>query len=695
MTPDDKPSGTAPSASFRQVIAFAWREVLQPQWKKCVLWLICGALALGPAVVGPQLLSTMMEVIQSRAMAAPGKEMEPSGKRPAMVAAAQSKGDRQVITVEAGKVWGTFALWAVLLTVIGPFFSFLERSRSVILDLAMSSRIKMQAYQAVLSKPLDYFKVNDRGGLLFLLRDVATECQVALRQLTLDFVLQGIHLVGATVSLLWSFVALASSTDSGVKLGIAAGLLGVGLLAPWLMSRFAERFQNAATGLRTVNQAAASLLEGSLRSPEETQAFDAQDRYCQKYQVLLSQISQQRQAQSKTISLANILGALPSDVVQVLLLGAGLLIALSGNADGATVGPLVAVLGLAPQVMRALQGLGSFSMTYNNSLPSITKIMELLDNPATAPASSHHPPVQAQGTPLSFDVPRAASVTAMNLRFSYDGEHFILDGFTFAPAPGRITALVAAMGAGKSTFFRLLLHFYQPSAGSLTLDGMDVAHWEPSLLHARIGYMAQFPAFTHETLRENFLTAAPHATDEEILALCDESGLSEILEKHYGPGPGSLDQPFLSGLPLSGGEKKLFALVRCLLRKPGLLLLDEPTTGVDNINKEDLGNMIRRCCKGVTTIIVDHDVEWLHSLCDEIGVLESGKISMHTTPQVAAEQSPFYQRLLRCPETAAHPGDGPGPESKFLSETSQSFKQRGLPGDAEIIGASTLVHQKK
>jgi ABC-type multidrug transport system fused ATPase/permease subunit len=197
-------------------------------------------------------------------------------------------------------------------------------------------------------------------------------------------------------------------------------------------------------------------------------------------------------------------------------------------------------------------------------------------------------------------------------------------------APAKITALVARSGQGKTTLFRLMLGFYPPRSGKIVLGGYRDSVFTTASLRRHVGMMSQFPAFFHDTVRENFRIAKEHATDSEIRALCESTGLWEILERSAGSNP--LDREFAGGAFLSGGEKKLFALTRCLLREPSFLFLDEPSTGMDNERKYDLIPRMRSACAGKTVIVVEHDIPWLIQFCDEVAELEGGRIVRQGPP---------------------------------------------------------------
>jgi ABC-type multidrug transport system fused ATPase/permease subunit len=172
--------------------------------------------------------------------------------------------------------------------------------------------------------------------------------------------------------------------------------------------------------------------------------------------------------------------------------------------------------------------------------------------------------------------------------------------------------------------------------------------------------MSQFPAFFHDTLRANMQMAKPGATDEEIRAICEETGIWKVLQAGVTGNP--LDAQFAAGRRLSGGQRKLLALTRCLLRNPAVLFLDEPTVGMDNQEKFGILGMIRQAAKNHTVMVVDHDLRWLLPFCDYFLVLNDGKIAERGTgDELLARKGLFYDLYHAdgAQPTERPPGAGP------------------------------------
>src|SRR5947209_7354292 len=294
-----------------------------------------------------------------------------------------------------------------------------------------------------------------------------------------------------------------------------------------------------------------------------------------------------------------LVSGLPSWVVEVVMLSFAVYSAYT-SADAEAAGKVVAIFLLTPQLMTPIQGLSAYILMAGNAWPAIETVNQMMESRARREEKS--------GT---VKVDRIEpTIAAKNVTFTYTPRgRKIFDDVSFEIPAGKITGFVARMGQGKTTFFKLALRFYDPQKGQVVLGGRPVEDYAADNLYDHIAMMSQFPAFFYDTLRANMKMAKPDATDADIRALCEETGIWKILQAGVKGNP--LDAEFAAGRRLSGGQRKLLALTRCLLRNPAVLFLDEPTVGMDNQEKFAILGMIRQAAKNHTVMVVDHDLRWL------------------------------------------------------------------------------------
>jgi ABC-type multidrug transport system fused ATPase/permease subunit len=425
------------------------------------------------------------------------------------------------------------------------------------------------------------------------------------------------------------------------------------LFSPWLVSLLGGRLQKAASALQNINLALATAVGGAVRAPEEVQAMRAEAFFKQMHRGILQRALQSRLNQTSVVERLNVLNQAPGFIVGAALIGVGVLLATSGGKTDA--GTLVTVAMITPSFMGAIQGLSGITINLSMTWPSISLIDSILEQKPEIVVSDSTREVES--------LQPALEVRNLVFSFGSSGARKILDGVSFTVPEGKVCGLIAKMGQGKTTLFRLALRFYDPQEGQILAGGMPITAMSVSSVRRHFVLMAQFPAFFHDTVRENFRVADPKASDERIKELCERTRLWPFLVNSYGQDP--LNAPFLAGDALSGGQKKLFALTRSLLRNPTFLLLDEPTTGMDPHDKYPLIPIMREACKGKTALVVDHDIVWQSRFCDYFVVLDQGKIVQQgTARQLIAERGLFrdlYKESCQCMELAepAQPFDSP------------------------------------
>ncbi len=225
--------------------------------------------------------------------------------------------------------------------------------------------------------------------------------------------------------------------------------------------------------------------------------------------------------------------------------------------------------------------------------------------------------------------------------FAYPGGGFGLEGVSFEAPPGALVALVGPTGAGKSTLVSLLPRFYDPTAGRILLDGIDLRQLQVQSLRGHVGIVPQSPVLFPATLEENIRYGRPEATAEEVRRATELAGVTSFLSAlpqglatHVGP----------EGQALSQGQMQRITIARALLKDPRILILDEPTSALDAETEAFVMSGIERAMKGRTTFVIAHRLSTVRR-ADLVLVLENGRLVEHGTYEALRRAGGLFQRL--------------------------------------------------
>jgi ABC-type multidrug transport system fused ATPase/permease subunit len=238
--------------------------------------------------------------------------------------------------------------------------------------------------------------------------------------------------------------------------------------------------------------------------------------------------------------------------------------------------------------------------------------------------------------------------------FAYSDGHPVLHDISLEVRAGETVALVGASGAGKTTLASLLLRFYDPSAGRVSLDGHDVKALTIASLRRQIALVLQEPVLFGATIGENIAYGRPGASDDEIRAAAHAAGAHDFIAAL----PHGYATPIGErGAMLSGGQRQRLSIARAFLKDAPVLILDEPTSALDAETEAMLLNALRRLMRGRTTLIIAHRLSTVRH-ADRIVVLQAGRIVESGTHADLLARDAVYARLHRLQfERAADPRD--------------------------------------
>jgi ATP-binding cassette subfamily B protein len=510
-----------------------------------------------------------------------------------------------------------FAVLAVLvIAVFGALSSYLEKYLTTSVGQWVMHDLRRVLYSHIQRLSLSFHDQKRTGDLISRVTSDIDAVQNLISQVLLGLLVNVLTLVGMTVVMFylnWEFTLIA--------LTVAPGLFLV-------VYYYTHRIKKASRAVRLKEGQVVNVLEEVLSSIRVVKAFAREDyeqkRFERESRASVEAALQARSIKAKLPPLVEIIVACGTCLV--LWYGARLVL------NGAlTPGELLVFLLYLGKMYKPMRELSKMTDTISKAQVGWERIREVLENE-----------MQVRDLPKAKRAPQfKGRIEFDHVDFSYEGGRAVLRNINFDIKPGQLAALVGPTGAGKTTIVSLLPRFYDLTSGQIRIDGTDVRQFKIKSLRQQISFVLQETLLFRATVAQNIAYGKPEATTEEIINAAKAANADEFIQKM----PDGYDTMIGErGVTLSGGQRQRLTIARAIIRHAPILILDEPSAGLDAESEQLVFDALGNLMEGKTSIVIAHRLATVRR-ADVIFVIEDGSVIEQGTHAQLLENGGLYARL--------------------------------------------------
>jgi ABC-type multidrug transport system fused ATPase/permease subunit len=510
------------------------------------------------------------------------------------------------------------AILYVLIAALGAVASYIDNYYTESVGQYVANDLRMRVYNHLEQLSLAYYDTHQTGTLLSTITDDVITIQNFASSATLTILVDLLTIIGILAVMLWLNWDFAL-----VAVGVTPFLL-------FFVARFKNAVKKATHEVRRRQSDIVAVVQQGLEQMRAVKAFGRQEleesRLGEASQATVEAALKARQVKSLLSPIVSV--AVAMCTAFVLWRSASLILA-----GAMTVGALTVFLAYLKQFFKPVQDLAKMTNTIAQAAVGLDRIRAILDTEAVTPQlPDAREPGRLRGA-ISFD----------RVAFAYDPQSPVLRDVTFKIMPGQRVGIVGPTGGGKSTVVSLIPRFYDPTAGRVTIDGIELRQFTLNGLRNQIGFVLQDTVLFRGTIGDNIAYGRPDATAEEIQEAARLANAEEFISKMP---HGFETMVGERGSTLSGGQRQRIGIARAVVRNSPILILDEPTAALDTESERLVMEALERLMQGRTVITIAHRLSTIRD-AHQIIVLKEGVVAEQGTHDELVAKDGVYAELYR------------------------------------------------
>jgi len=482
------------------------------------------------------------------------------------------------------------------------------------LAIRISHNLRQQLYTRIIKLPISYYHKNDSSTILSIASNDITLVETFLMTIMVQLIAQPLTVITiVTTMFIINWKLSLYFLILGPTIGILLGLIGT-------------KVQKLGTSMQENIASLTKIFAESIRHITVIKAFNSEtteiSRFEDKNNRQLALGDKEIRIRLLALPMSDFLGI--TAIILILSLGAfGIRMGVASAAD------VTKFVAMAIILSEPISSFNQLILVVKKLTPSVNRIFNIIDTPQEKDRQKEDIGIIK------------GNITFNHVNFSYNHKNLVLKDINFTIEAGETIAIIGSSGSGKSTLLSLIPKFYLPDSGIISIDQKDYSNYSSASIRDNIALVTQDTSLFSDTIYNNITLSKPNATMEEIIVAAKIAHAHQFIMQDpeaYNRYVGD------NGNNLSGGERQRIILTRAMLRKPSILLLDEPTSSLDNESEKHITEALEGIYGQQTTIIIAHKLSTIEK-ADKIVIIKNGKILDIGNHQELIKKEGYYKQL--------------------------------------------------